>query len=125
MKAEARPKSRWAGITTVGAALLAHLPCCGLPAMLGLGGVSSASGWMASLEPWRLHLIGFSLLMAGLTVFGAFKPRVASCGCCTKKIEPWKKWAAVALAGLAIGSAAIQVPAYLAADHSGHAHAQR
>ncbi len=93
--------------------------------MLSLGGVSSTFGWLNALEPWRLHLIGFSLLMAGLTVFGAFKPRAASCGCCVKKVEPWKKWAAVALAVLAITSAFIQVPAYLAEDHSSHAHAQR
>jgi hypothetical protein len=107
--------------------LLAHLPCCGLPAMIGLGSLSSGAGWLTALNEWRPWLLGFSLLMAGLTVFAAFKPVQATCGCCRVKIETWKKCAAAALAVIALISAGIQLPSLVSeepgqVDHTGHNH---
>ena len=122
------------GIGAAAAALLAHVPCCGLNLALILG-TASNSTLLAGLSPYRGWFVALSLALSAVTLWMAFKPHKAhACGdCCqpaTHNSRSWfKKGAAVVLAGVSIVGIFLAPAGHVHAvtehshsDHSGHDH---
>lgn len=124
-----------AGAGAAAAALLAHIPCCGLNLALILGTASSSS-ILAGIAPFRGWFVGASLLLSGVTLWMAFKPHKAhACGDCCQPAKhdsrSWfKKGAAVVLAGAAVLGIFLAPSQHVHSaaenhdhsDHSGHSH---
>jgi hypothetical protein len=118
-------KTLFSSLGAISLAALAHVPCCGLNLALLLGSAGSGIVWLEGLTPYRPWLLGFSLAMAALTLFLAFRPHKAkACGdCCATEAEhprrqTVKKGIAVAVAFIAL--AGFFVPA--SDHHHGHDH---
>lgn len=110
-------KSFMSGLASVAGALLAHVPCCGLNIALLAGSAGTGATWLAGLTPYRPWFLGFSLLLAGLTLWLAFRPVKHQCtgDCVPKKMKRGlQQGVAVTVAVLSLGS--IFLPA------SGHSH---
>ena len=122
------------GIGAAAAALLAHVPCCGLNLALILG-TASNSTLLAGISPYRGWFIGLSLALSAVTLWMAFKPQKAhACGdCCQPATHGsqslFKKGAAVVLAGVSIVGIFMAPAGHVhgiaetsQSDHSGHDH---
>lgn len=99
------------GLATAGsvsAVALAHLPCCGLNIALAVGGAGSGLGFLTALEPYRPYFMGFSLLMAAITLWLAFRPhRRCAHHECHHNERPnviWRRGAAVLVSVIAVGA---------------------
>lgn len=131
-------KSQGSWLTGIGAAvaaLLAHIPCCGLNLALILGTASSSSA-LAGITPFRGWFIGASLILSAVTLWMAFKPHKAhACGdCCqpaSHDARTWfKKGAAVVLAGVSLLGIFLAPAGHVHtvsegrdhSDHAGHDH---
>lgn len=79
-------------LSTIGLALAAHIPCCGLPAALGLLGGTAALASVQFMKPWFLLLAAVLIAPALLK---AFKP--ISCANRNPVVER-----GVAIVGLAV-----------------------
>lgn len=124
-----------AGMGAAAAALLAHIPCCGLNLALILGTASSSSV-LAGITPYRGWFVAASLLLSGATLWMAFKPHNDhACGdCCQPKSHDARSWfkkgAALVLAGVAVlgvflapaGHVHSVTDGHDHSDHAGHSH---
>lgn len=110
-------KVLWSSLGAIGAGLLAHVPCCGINLALAAGTGTSILGGLTEYRPW---FIAFSLVMAALSLWLAFRPHGRqACGtCCAEKDHLWKsrarKISAVVVTAAALG--AMLIPA------AGHHH---
>lgn len=115
-------KTGLASAGSMAAAVLAHLPCCGLNIALALGSFGSGASFLSALEPYRPWLTAFSIVMAGLTVWFAFRPHRtcahSECHHNDRRNQLVRKGAALAVALLALGS-----PFIAPAGHD-HSHGQ-
>lgn len=103
-------------LSTVVLALLAHIPCCGLPvALTAFGGAAAISG-LQTLRPWLL-LLGAALV--SIAIIRAFKP--VSCAGRKPMLER-----GIAVAGLLVllySGYGYANDLKSGGDHSGHDHA--
>lgn len=123
------------GIGAAAAALLAHVPCCGLNLALILGTASSSSV-LAGITPFRGWFIGASLILSTVTLWMAFKPHKAhaSGDCCQPASHVSRSWfkkgAALVLAGVSLVGIFLAPTGHVHAvsdnhdhsDHAGHSH---
>lgn len=121
-------KGALSGAGAVAAGLLAHVPCCGINLALLAGVAGSGTTFLSGLTPYRPWFLGFSLLMACITIWMAFRPHAsAACGSCCHgedhaKKSRMRKAGAVAVAVVALGSLLVPAPAHVhgAGEESGH-----
>lgn len=67
--------------STAVTALLAHVPCCLPPLLIGLGGAATSGlSWLHALDPYRPWLIGLGLAQLAWGFWVAHQP-VKSCAC--------------------------------------------
>jgi mercuric ion transport protein len=113
-------KTGLASAGSVGAVALAHLPCCGLNIALALGGAGSGVGFLAVLEPYRPLFVGFSLVMAAVTVWMAFRPHKrcahSECHHNDRRNLVLRRGAAIVVSALAVGAV------FFSPTHEGHNH---
>lgn len=100
-------KQTGATLLAAGAALLAHVPCCGPTVLLAFGGASAGAGVLHWLEPYRPWLLGFSFLTLGIGFWLAYrKPHACHCSatCDTdahakRRVRIGATWVVAALVG--------------------------
>lgn len=117
-----------AAVASVGAAALAHLPCCGLPLVLGVLGASTGAAEMWLHGPLRWLIVTFSLVMSALSLWLVFRKKKRTCACdeeaCVheRKAHWWPKAFVVALTVVSLYT--LFAPAqHDHSDHTGHSHA--
>lgn len=115
-------KTALASMGSVGTALLAHVPCCGLNVAMVAGSAGFGAGFFSMLAPYRAWFLGFSVIMAVVAVWLAFRPHKA-CGHedCHHNESRQRKWRqGLAIASCALVAAGFFVP--VAGSHHGHNH---
>lgn len=107
-------KHAFAGIGSIGGALLAHIPCCGSSALLAFGGAGAGLSWLTVLHPYRWLFVGLSTLLLAIGFWQAYrKPHAChTCGDCAseaharRRVKIGTMWvmAAVSLSLVVAGS---------------------
>lgn len=109
-------KSGWATAGSVGAALLAHVPCCLPPILMSLGGASA--GLATALQPYRPWLLGFAAINILAGFYLAYRPEKCAVEGCTHDHRPKSRWLQRTLSwgALAVFAWAFLAPAHVHED---------
>lgn len=106
-------------------AALSHIPCCGVNVALALGSTGTGLTLLEGLSAYRPWLLGFSVLMAAITLWMAFRPRKVCCedeGCAVhgKAKGSAGKVLAVAAACAAVAGFFFEPTGHHHHDHTDH-----
>ena len=106
---------------------MVHLPCCGLPLVLGLLGASTGAAEVFLHGPLRWAIVAVSLVMSGVSLWLVFRKRKRACACdanaCVhEKPAHWLPKAVVVVLTLSSLAMLLWPDRHDHADHAGHAH---
>ncbi len=115
-------KTALATAGTIGSALLAHVPCCGLPIAVAAGSAGGGASFLTILAPYRPWLLGFSIVMALFSLWLAFRPHrgCAHSECHHNEMRQRRLRQGVAIASCLVAVGGLFLPA--AHSHQGHSH---
>ena len=103
--------------STAVTAVLAHVPCCLPPLLIGLGGAATSGlSWVHSLDPFRPWLIGIGLAQLAWGFWVAYRP-ASSCSCASHTRHDHIVERRIKIGVILVMAVLVVVPAFLQHAH--------